>query len=415
MKKDIRNLVIGAALATSFSAVAALTIPNKFEPNTLIRAADMNANFSSVKAASDALETSVNTKQTRVTGVCVVGSSIREIKADGTVVCDTTATPSYTAGAGLNIAANAISISDGGVSTAKLAEGSVSNTKLSEASVTTDKLATQNAPRGTKFLSYNGSSLVWADGAAGTAGPLGIQGLPGSVGATGTQGPIGPTGATGAPGAAGTFTAGTMLDETLTTPLLRLRNLGAGAGFFGSSIAGHGIYGVSNAQNSSGVYALNNSGSGIGVSGVASGGGVGVYGSILSPNASGLAGLFEGPVQVNGNLNVTGTLTAATFNPASITSSGNTNVGGNLVVNGNIDAGYQIVSTTVQLGFAQTLPVTLACPAGTRATGGGYDTAFVTVLRSAPSPSGNAWLVMGRNDTAKINILLDVYAICLRI
>ena len=57
----------------------------------------------------------------------------------------------------------------------------------------------------------------------------------------------------------------------------------------------------------------------------------------------------------------------------------------------------------------------LEVPAGTRATGGGYDTAFVTVLRSAPSPSGDAWLVMGRNDTAKINILLDVYAICLRI
>ena len=206
-----------------------------------------------------------------------------------------------------------------------------------------------------------------------------------------------------------------MLDASLATPLLRLRNLGAGEGFFGLSVAGHGIQGVSNAQNSSGVYAYNNSGSGIGVSGVAVAGGVGVYGSILSPNASGLAGLFDGRVQVNGNLNVTGTLTAATFNPASITSSGNANVGGNLVVNGSIDAGYQIVSTTVQLGFAQTFPVTLACPAGTRATGGGYDTERVTVVKSAPSPSGNAWLVTGRNDTVQINIPLTVYAICLRI
>ena len=148
MKRDLRNLVIGAALATSFSAFAALTIPNKFEPGTVIRAADMNANFSSVKAASDALETSVNTKQARVSGVCVVGSSIREVKADGTVICETTAASSYTAGAGLSIAANTISIIDGGVGSAKLADGSVSSAKL----------ATQNAPSGTKFLSYNGSS-----------------------------------------------------------------------------------------------------------------------------------------------------------------------------------------------------------------------------------------------------------------
>ena len=73
----------------------------------------MNENFSSLKAASDALEASLNTKQNKVTGVCAVGSSIREIKADGTVTCEaTTGTggASYTAGAGLTLAANQFSV-----------------------------------------------------------------------------------------------------------------------------------------------------------------------------------------------------------------------------------------------------------------------------------------------------------------
>lgn len=152
--RDLKHLVIGGILvASSAYVLAAVSLPNTFSPNTPIKSADVNANFSSLKSAIDALQ------------------------------------------------ANPV-LNDASVTTAKLAAGAV----------TAPKLATTTPAAAGKFLGFNGSSLVWADGTAGTKGDkgdtgaagtpgakgdtglAGAAGLKGDTGATGPQGPVGPAG-----------------------------------------------------------------------------------------------------------------------------------------------------------------------------------------------------------------------------
>jgi hypothetical protein len=124
--RDLKYAAIGAVVASGLSVLAAVNIPNTFTAGTPIRAEEVNANFSSLKAALEALQ----------------------------------------AGSG--------SVADG--------------------TITSSKLATQNTVSSGKFLAFNGSSLVWADGTAGTPGPQGPIGSKGDVGATGAQGANGVSG-----------------------------------------------------------------------------------------------------------------------------------------------------------------------------------------------------------------------------
>jgi competence protein ComGC len=110
--KDFKGFMVGGlVVASSLSVLAVVQIPNVFKPGDLITADGMNQNFSSLKAGIDALEVAANSKQNRVSGTCAVGSSIREVNADGTVICQLdNGGSSYTAGTGLKLAGSQFSV-----------------------------------------------------------------------------------------------------------------------------------------------------------------------------------------------------------------------------------------------------------------------------------------------------------------
>jgi len=75
------------------------------------------------------------------------------------------------AGPGIQVDANAVSLADGGVTTAKLAGGSVLSSKIADGAVTKAKLAASGGTSG-QVLSTNGSALQWVDGGSGGSGDI---------------------------------------------------------------------------------------------------------------------------------------------------------------------------------------------------------------------------------------------------
>ena len=174
--RDLKFFAIGAVIvASGLSVFAAVNIPNTFAPNTPIKAEEVNANFSSLKASIEALQASAGTV------------------ADGTLTSSKFADGAITSS----------KLADVSVLSSKLANGSVAFGKLADASVSAAKLITTAPASSGKFLSFDGSSLSWADGTAGTVGPQGMKGDTGAVGATGAKGDTGATGSQGAKGDTG--------------------------------------------------------------------------------------------------------------------------------------------------------------------------------------------------------------------
>jgi Collagen triple helix repeat (20 copies) len=170
--RDLKFFALGTVIvASGLSVLAAVNIPNTFAPNTPIKAEEVNANFSSLKASIEALQAGAGTV------------------ADGTLTSS--------------------KLADNSVISSKLSNGSITSSKLADASISAAKLITTAPASSGKFLSFDGSSLSWADGTAGTVGPQGPKGDAGAVGpagntgATGSQGLKGDTGATGATGSVG--------------------------------------------------------------------------------------------------------------------------------------------------------------------------------------------------------------------
>ena len=128
--KEIRNLVLG--LIVGASGLTALAAFSEFQAGTPIKAADVNAKFND-------LDTRVTAKQARVTGTCASGSSISAIAADGAVTCEAddvgTGGSSFSTGAGLNLTGGVLSVTDAGITRAKLdVAGTVAAGKLLRAS-----------------------------------------------------------------------------------------------------------------------------------------------------------------------------------------------------------------------------------------------------------------------------------------
>jgi len=81
LRKLAFGLVSGSlVLAASLGQAQTFTVPNTFVTGTPASAASVNQNFS-------AAATAINGKQNLVTGTCTVGSAVRAINPDGTVVC----------------------------------------------------------------------------------------------------------------------------------------------------------------------------------------------------------------------------------------------------------------------------------------------------------------------------------------
>lgn len=109
---NLRHFVLGAALAASGLYVVAVSLPHTFAPGTPIKASEVNANFSALKTAVNALESG---KQNRVNGTCAAGSAIRIISADGSVTCEGvsgSADWKLTGNAGTNPAGNFLGTTD---------------------------------------------------------------------------------------------------------------------------------------------------------------------------------------------------------------------------------------------------------------------------------------------------------------
>lgn len=122
MSKLRKFLITAASMVLSAQAWAgSITIPNTFTSGTPAKAAEVNDNFNAVKSAVDDNDLRITTntnnianKQDRVSGSCTVGSSIRTINADGSVVCEQKT--SISAGTGIDVTSNVVSIRAGVIS-----------------------------------------------------------------------------------------------------------------------------------------------------------------------------------------------------------------------------------------------------------------------------------------------------------
>lgn len=83
MKTRFELLTLAAVLTLTAAATQAgdLTIPNTFVSGTKALAEQVNANFT-------ATQTAVNSKQDKITGACGTGLYVKQVNADGTLVCD---------------------------------------------------------------------------------------------------------------------------------------------------------------------------------------------------------------------------------------------------------------------------------------------------------------------------------------
>ncbi len=107
----LKNLILGFALGSFGLVTLAVNLPHTFTAGTPISAAQVNENFSTLHTALTTLETS---KQNRIGAKCDDGSAIKQINPDGSVLCETDDIGSggagYTAGAGLKLSGTQFSV-----------------------------------------------------------------------------------------------------------------------------------------------------------------------------------------------------------------------------------------------------------------------------------------------------------------
>ncbi len=309
--RDLRYFALGAIIvASGLSVWAAVSIPNTFVAGTPIKSAEVNANFSSLKAFVDALETN---KQTRVTATCAAGSSIRAIATDGTVTCQAdNGGPGgvvYTAGAGLTLAGSEFSVNTAviqsrvtgtcaaGAISAIAANGTVTCAPAGSLSVPVSLIGDSGADA-TPALTLKNTRAAGSIIALDVTGAIKAESSNTTPGLTVTQNLSGHTAIIGAAAGLGTGVRGTSV---------------GGQGLSGSSQSSDGVLGTSSSGN--GIYGTTTTG--VGVKGVSTG--------------SGRAGEFQGDVDVSGKLTRKFSASSATRSQATPIAYGSVGADGTLV------------------------------------------------------------------------------------
>lgn len=329
MRRGIAYGIVSMALALAGAWVAAQLDLTVFEAGEVISSDAVNHNFQELNAA-------VAARQMRIDGACDPGSSIRAVADDGSVVCET----DDTGGTGVDptVATDATLAGDGS-GAAPL--GIVVPLQLDGASNSTPTVHATNASTG---------SAVLGEHQDGTSGYLGFEAY--GVYGQHSGGNMGRLGSEDY----GVFGTNTVFDSNGylggdDTGAYGQNHFSGGRGVYGyaghASGVNHGVIGASESTSGTGVRGMANATSGetYGTFGTAAspdgyaiwgeneatgafgyvGGGWGVYGAhgnddtagVLGTETAGvlgmgfrgaLAGAFDGDVDVQGNLTVSGTI-----------------------------------------------------------------------------------------------------------
>ncbi len=164
------------------SCAAGLSIRQINADGTVICEADDDTNTTyaagagiTISGATNDIAVNTATIQARVSGSCAANESIRQINVDGTVVCeadtDTDTDTLYTAAAGGGLvlgAGNAFGINNDAITSARILDGAVGPLDLANNAVTTAKIADANVTTA-KIADANVTTLKLADNAVTTA------------------------------------------------------------------------------------------------------------------------------------------------------------------------------------------------------------------------------------------------------
>jgi hypothetical protein len=178
-KQAVKMFVLGGAMVAGGLVAVAVGDLIAFSPNTPIKSADVNQNFTILRSAIQTLEAPVGTARIADSAVTLPKLSTGGTLADGKVLkaqggalvwgddLQGSGGTSYLAGAGLALSSSTFSVALEGITSGMLADGAVTSGKLGSASVSSAKLA-DNAVSSGKLAS-DAASLARVSGGALTA------------------------------------------------------------------------------------------------------------------------------------------------------------------------------------------------------------------------------------------------------
>ncbi|WP_169336604.1 tail fiber domain-containing protein [Calidithermus timidus] len=268
-----------------------------FKAGDPIKSAEVNANFSTLKAAVQSLEAPIGVSRLAVEGTPADGKVLKLQGSSLTWADDIVGSPgtSYTAdGTSLQLVGTTFSVKDGGVGNAKLADGAVTASKislpLSLSSSSATALSIVNTA-GNALSSVSSGGGIGVLGRSTARGIVGTQGDPG-LSCAGTFG-VGGCAESSGVGVLGRSVSGNGVRGISDTGSALYGDSGLGIGVWGNSTT-RGVVGTLGGTSCAGTYAVGGcAASGVGVFGSSSGNDA-VVGVSTSPDHAAVAGSNTG-------------------------------------------------------------------------------------------------------------------------